>query len=294
MNRFSWLIRREVWETRAIWIAPVICLAIMVLSAAFGGIHLGSFGSNGLPAMDEGKAARVAMVIVIATSLPFFITMSFTTFFYTLDSLYGDRRDRSVLFWKSLPISDADTVLSKLVVSSLVIPFTALLMGIVGQVVVAAVVAAKFGGTLGAAIWTGQTWLAGLAAVVWVTIVSIFWFLPVVGWLLLVSAWAPRSPFLWAVMPPLAVALAERVGFGTTQVWHLIASRSFGLFEIAFKGLVDVNPSGPDQNIRLSTAKFALSPGEFFTNPEVWLGVLAAAALVAAAIWVRRYRDESI
>jgi ABC-2 type transport system permease protein len=293
MNRFNWLVRREVWETRAIWIAPAICLGIMVLSAMFGGVHLGAM-SEGPPSMDAAKAAKVAMVIVVAVSVPFFITMAFTAFFYTLDSLYGDRRDRSVLFWKSLPISDADTVLSKLAVASLVIPVTALVAAVVGQLIVAGVIAVKFGGVLATTLWSGQTWLVGLVAVLWVTIVSILWYLPLVGWLLLASAWAPRSPFLWAVGPPLAVALAERVAFGTTAVWDLIASRSFGLFEIAFKGMLDGGSPSPDADIQLSKLQFALTPGEFFTNPQVWLGVIAAAALVAGAIWVRRYRDESI
>ena len=293
MNRFNWLVRREVWETRAIWIAPAICLAVMVLSAALGGMQLG-FENGDMPTMDAAKAARLAMLIVVAISMPFVVTMGFTSFFYTLDSLYSDRRDRSVLFWKSLPISDAETVLSKLVVVSLVIPVVALAAAVLGQLLVGGIIAAKFGGPIGAAIWSGRTWFVGLGAALWLTIVSILWFLPVTSWLLLVSAWAPRSPFLWAVAPPLAVALAERVALGTTVVWHVMASRTFGIFEVAFKGAFDDTSAGPDTTIRLSKIQFELMPGQFLGNPQVWLGVIIAAVLVFAAIWVRRYRDESI
>src|SRR5206468_10746510 len=42
--------------------------------------------------------------------------------FYCLDALYGERRDRSILFWKSLPVSDVMAVLSKLAIPIVILP----------------------------------------------------------------------------------------------------------------------------------------------------------------------------
>src|SRR6266516_5160986 len=118
---FYWSVRRELWENRSIYIAPLI-VSVVVL---FGFL----ISTGGLPdrrrtvlLLDPATAhAAIEMPYNVAA-----IMLIFTAFivgvFYCLDALHGERRDRSILFWKSLPVSDLTTVLSKVTVPLLVLP----------------------------------------------------------------------------------------------------------------------------------------------------------------------------
>jgi len=124
-----------------------------------------------------------------------------------------------------------------------------------------------------------------------VLIGSALWFAPVYGWLLLVSAWARRSTFLWAVMPPLAVCLVERLAFATNHLWTMLRSRLAGVGQ-ALAG------TEPHSNTvkgmgRTAIAQFqdGFDPSVFFSNPALWIGLVVAAGFIAAAVWMRRYRE---
>ena len=107
MNKMLTLVRREFWENRALWAAPLIVGAILLVGAIFGRVEFG------LPLNIVGDQKRSLFgIITWGLTLPYFITMAIVLYFYLLDSLYSERRDRSILFWKSLPVSDAETVLS--------------------------------------------------------------------------------------------------------------------------------------------------------------------------------------
>ena len=307
MNSYSWLVRRELWEHRAVWIAPAICGAILVLATLVGGLQFGELRVGNLAdpevaakiqALGPDAMARLAGLLLVAIAVPFYVTVQFTQFFYALDALSSDRRDRSVLFWKSLPVSDSRTVLSKLAVAVLVIPLVALACALVAQVVLYAMVGAKLSGT-GLAftqhLWTASTWGPALLATLYGTLAVVLWSVPLVGWLLLVSALAPRSPFLWAVLPPLALALLEEVLFDTNRVMSLLAERTLGMFSAAFAGaerdgmVVTIGREG-ELPPRLDAT---MQPVEFLTSPELLGGLVVGAALIAAAVWARRYRDDN-
>ncbi|HEY7739186.1 MAG TPA: hypothetical protein VIB01_01090, partial [Steroidobacteraceae bacterium] len=217
-----------------------------------------------------------------------------------LDSLYADRRDRSVLFWKSLPLSDAETVLSKFAVAAIVIPLVALVGAVLSQFVIAVGGSAKLAlaGQAAGVMWNAQAISGGLViAVVW-SITAMLWYAPVVGYLMLASAWAPKGPFLWAVLPPAGLYMLERVLLQTNHVGGFIKERMFGLVRLVRpEAAADVDPATGDevrgQLIRLSDLDLAGSLQDFYTSADLWLGVIAAAVLVAAAMWVRRYRDET-
>jgi ABC-2 type transport system permease protein len=226
--------------------------------------------------------------------------LAFTQFFYAADALYGERRDRSILFFKSLPVSDAETVLSKLAIASLVMPGAIVLAGLASQIGVCAIVTAKFGSfpALAGHLWSARVWGDVLALDGYVLLADVLWSLPVVGYLLLISAWARRAPVGLAVLIPGAVILSEWIVLHTGYIGRGVVGRLFGLFGIAFEGHASkglgfvFNPDklvGPTQSLRA----LLLRP-EFLVSPEVLLGLAVGAGLIAASIFVRRYRDATI
>src|SRR5688500_3753928 len=71
------------------------------------------------------QQAVAGMPLMMAPA-PIMLTTLIIAFFYGLDALHGERRDRSILFWKSLPVSDRTPVLSKVLVMMAVLPGIAL------------------------------------------------------------------------------------------------------------------------------------------------------------------------
>lgn len=304
MSRIIWLIRREIWENKAIWVAPLIVLACLVLATLTGNVHLGPIGAmdagTALGALPEEKQVQLLLIVYAGLAFVMDWVLGIVAFFYALDSLYADRRDRSVLFWKSLPLSDAETVLSKFAVAAVVIPLVALAGAVLAQVVIAAGGSVKLAmaGQAAGIMWHPQAVAGGIVlATVW-CFTAMLWYAPVVGYLMLASAWAPRGPFLWAVLPPAALYLLERVLLYTNHVGDFIQERLFGVLRLVRPERVagtDPRTGGEvrDEVIRLSQLDLKGGLGDFYTSADLWLGVVAAALLVAAAMWVRRYRDET-
>ena len=240
-NKFVWLVRRELWEARIVWIVPALLAALVIVSAivsaiASHGIDINGIEADKIAAMGGATGGArvdrfVGVVLGVIAGLFYFATLC-TQFFYAIDTLYGDRRDRSVLFWKSMPITDAETVLSKLFVVSVVMPVVAAAAALVAQVGVFAVASAKLAplSMLQGHLWSAGAWGDGLLFDVYVLYAGILWNLPVIAFSLLVSAWATRAPMAYASFLPLAVALAEAIVFRSGHVWHLLGSRTVGLF----------------------------------------------------------------
>jgi ABC-2 type transport system permease protein len=299
MNRFLWLVRREVWEHKAIWVAPAIVIGCLVLLVLTGNVHLGPFAGHGdatvFDEVSREMQLKLLVIVYAGLALVVFMVMGIVAFFYSIDSLYADRRDRSVLFWKSLPLSDVETVLSKFAVAIVVIPLVALAASLVAQLVIAAGGSARLsmGGLPGGVMWEPQALFGGfMVAFLW-CVTATLWYSPVVGYLMLASAWAPRGPFLWAVLPPVGLWVLERVVVGSEYVGDFITGRLFGLYRLlGEQSGGEVNRPGGDLE-KIGNVDLVGSLREFYASPDLWLGVGAAALLLAAAIWVRRYRDET-
>lgn len=298
MSRFFWLIRREIWEHKAIWVAPAIVLVCLLLLVLTGNVHLGPIGemdaTTALGTLPPEKQVKLLLVVYAGLALVVYMVMGIVAFFYSLDSLYADRRDRSVLFWKSLPLSDAETVLSKFTVAVVVIPLVALAGAVLAQFVVAGGGAAmlEMAGMSGGIMWQPESLLGGVALALLWCVTAILWYAPVVAYLMLASAWAPKGPVLWAVLPPVAVSVLELVLLRTTYVEGFFTDRLFGLYRLLGSG-EQASAAGASNTIRLSEIDLAGSLRNFYSSPELWLGVVAAGLLLAAAMWVRRYRDET-
>ncbi len=309
MNNFIWLLRREWWESRSIWLAPMICAAIVTLVSVFGILHSGHLQVDPdvlaklSSKFDPTKRDMYVAIALFTLGVPFFITVVVTQALYALDALFTERRDRSVLFWKSLPLSDTQTVLAKLVTASVVMPLVGIAAMLVSQLIVMFVagVAVTLPAIMGPAtsLWSPAAWGAWLAFVGYIFVAATFWFLPTIAFLMLVSAWAPRSPFAIATLAPLAVMLVERIAFGTNLIGTLVMERTFppAFLAGAFGHHMTM---GGGENVQITLKDMPASivdivdPLRYFTSPEVWIGVLLAMAMVGATIWLRRYRDSTV
>src|SRR5437762_824976 len=278
-----WSVRRELWENRSIYIAPLAVAGVFLFGFLISTIHLPA-RIRALSALDPAQQREaIAMPFDIAAAM-LMLTQLLVGAFYCLDALHGERRDRSILFWKSLPVSDLTTVLSKASIPLVVLPLIVLAIVVCVQVIMLlqTSVVLIFHGMSPATTWAHfpvfQNWLVllyGLAAIA-------LWHTPIYGWLLLVSGWARRATFLWAVLPIIAIQIFEKITFNTSYFGSLVKYRLMGFAPGAFEF------HGRDHPTIDSLAQ--LTPGRYLSSPGLWIGLVFAAAFLAAAVRLRRYR----
>jgi len=282
-RRLYWSVRRELWESRSIYLAPLAAAAVTV----------GGFLISTVRLPDKMRAALALNpmqqheLIERPYNFAAFLLMG-TTFivavFYCLDALYGERRDRSILFWKSLPVSDLTTVLSKATIPLVALPLLTFAITVVTQCIMlllSSVVLLGNGPSL-AMLWTHlPLWHMSLMLLYHLLAIHALWYAPFYGWLLLVSAWARRVPFLWATLPLLAIGVVERIAFNTSHFAAMLGYR--------FNG----SPGGAASKVG-SMSMDSLTPvtlGQFLLSPGLWFGLAVTAAFLAAAVRLRRNRE---
>ncbi len=285
---FPILIRREFWEHRQLWIAPLV-LVIAYIAVCFlpGAINIdGDLPRGG--STTDGQFFFVGMQLFSTALL--YLLMSVVTFFYLTDSLYAERKDRSILFWKSLPVSDAATVLSKLVVAMLVVPVGVVLLSVVANLLAFGIVSVRIHDSpfLQQFLqWETATWLRLNGLLLVDVVVVALWFLPVAGYQLLISAWAKSNVFVWTILPPLALTFGERLVFKTWHIGKFLLSR----LTVGMAGARPQAPISGANAVQETLHRIDATPQ--LATLELWLGVLAGALLVYGAIRIRRYRDDS-
>ncbi len=278
---FLWSVRREIWEHHALYWAPLAVAALVLLAYVVGTVHLPDMMManpsmkklSGPHAPPPGLPYSIATVAVIVTGV-------IVAVFYCLGALHNERRDRSILFWKSLPVSDLIVVLSKAAIPLAVLPTIVFVITIVMQLImliVSPIVMRMAGGGV-PAFWGEWSILRQAVVLLYGLVTLSLWLAPVFGWLLMVSTWARRVPFLWAVMPPLALCVAEKIAFDTSRLSSLLADRLFGSYAAAFH-------PGTDTPVQLAQ----LAPLQFLRTPDLWIGLAVTAVFLAAAIRLRRY-----
>jgi ABC-2 type transport system permease protein len=279
-----WSVRRELWENRSLYIAPLVAAAVVLLGAGIRLITILPYSTQAVSALDPSKQRGALIMPFSMAAAVVMFTAFLVAVFYCLDALHGERRDRSILFWKSLPVSDLTTVLSKACVPLVILPLitaavvaaTQLILLLLGTAVLLA------SGSGAAALWRQLPVFQMPLIQLYGLAVHSLWHAPIYGWLLLVSAWARRTTFLWAVLPLLAIGVLERVAFGTTHFGALMRYRVAGAFREAF--------AAEAQRHGLVTQLAQLDPGRFLGSSGLWVGLACAAALLAAAVRLRRYR----
>ena len=327
-HRFRLLLRREYWENKGgIFWAPLIAgLLSTLLSAGLlvAGIWFahksvaegGSIQHNGvsLNGLDLGGLAQLmtqddireigdglALTLMMSASWPWLV-MIFVAFFYCLGALYDDRRDRSVLFWKSLPISDTSTVLSKVATATLTIPLFATVAAVLTAflfLLMLSIAIAAHGANPLPFLWTNGVFLRFVLVMFAVIPVYACWALPTVGWLLMCSAWAKSKPFLWAVLIPLGLGVAMSMTgllqvFGLERHWlwpNVITRMLLGTAPLTgsdLEALAKAVDSGA-RPLDLMTVQGFYSN---FATPSMWIGIVAGIVMIAIAIRLRRWREE--
>jgi ABC-2 type transport system permease protein len=283
---FYWSVRREIWENRSLYLAPLIVAGVIIIGFMFTAVGLAE-RRRAILLIDD--AARQRAAIEMPYSMAAMMIM-FTAFivgvFYCLDALHGERRDRSILFWKSLPVSDLTTVLSKITIPLAVLPAISFAVIIVTQLVILLITSAVL-------IAHGMSPLTTLAhtnlpqntlILVYGLIAVSLWHAPTYGWMMLVSAWARRAAFLWALLPAVAISFFEKIVFGTNRFADFLKYRFMNWADDAFA--FRRNAHGQPLLDSLSQ----LTPGRYLTTPGLWLGLIFAVVCLAIAIRLRRYR----
>ena len=272
-----WSVRRELWENRSIYMAPLAIATVVLFAFSISSI-LGIWEPRlrlepSGPEMPYDIAAGVLMLTGILVSV-----------FYCLDALQSERRDRSILFWKSLPVSDVTTVLAKASIPLIVLPLLTFVITISMQWIMLLVSSAVLlvSGQSVATLWRSMP-LASMWLLLLYHIVTAhaIWPFPIYCWLLLVSGWARRATLLWAALPMVALAGVEGILFRTHYFAELIGRRLIG-----DAPALHMTSDG----MGLDPVTTHVTVGRFLTSPGLWIGFAVAAAFLFAAARVRRYR----
>lgn len=318
MNQFMILIKREYWEHRGgffkapIWISGIFLVLVLMAGVTGESAMIRFDGSEnmvegGLKYLEtEATAAQLRTgtdAMLYFTGAVFSGVMFVVVVFYCLGALYDDRRDRSVLFWRSLPVSDMNTVLSKVATALVLAPviytvalilFQLLLLGLVGVIVLFK------GGSPMNLIWGPAEPLSYWSRMIGAIALQSLWVLPLYGWLLLVSAWARSKPFLWALLVPAVLAVLELWYHATAslKIGYSLGNLLLSRVTTGFSPISWEMSEGDDTMVVGNAGGEGLSTEwaviiERLWTVDMWVGVIVGVAFIAGAIWIRRYRDDS-
>jgi ABC-2 type transport system permease protein len=264
-----WSIRRELWENRFIYIAPLAAGVLFLVGFAISAIRMRLHEE----VFWRPEQYELAPALIMGAAL-------IVSVFYCLDALYGERRDRSILFWKSLPVSDATAVVAKLAIPILILPLVSFAITVVTQLLTLMMASAILGGSgiNVADLWTSVSlfrvpliWLYHLVTV------HGLWYAPIYCWLLLVSAWSPRAPFMWAFLPPFVIYGVEKIAFNTSYFLNMMRYRLEG-------------PGSGMAAEHQHDFTATLIPHHFLSTPGLWTGLAVAAVFLYATVQLRRSR----
>jgi len=255
-----WSVRRELWENRSIYMAPLAVAGVILL-----GFLIATLG-RALSVRDLAMRRAVLEEPYSFASLVLMATTLIVAIFYCLDALHGERRDRSILFWKSLPVSDAHTVLVKFAVGMVIVPFAVFILTMLayGLIYGALSLGVPAFSSFTAATVHGSWWDA-LLSMLGMLVASLLWYAPVGAWFMVASVASRRAPILTLFMPFVALGIAEGILFQTKHVWQFLG-------------------------YRLTPQKDLM---EALAEPNLWLGLVAAAGMLYLVIRLRRYRDDT-
>jgi len=276
VRKYYWSLRREFWENRWLYLAPLATGGLALIGSLVSAFRLPHRLQMATSAAEQHNAIVFPYDMTAGLVM---VTVMLVAGFYCLETLYGERRDRSILFWKSLPVSDVCTVLAKTTVPALIVLLGTAITAVTNVVILlvnSAVVAGS--GMSAAPLWEH----ASLGMMTWMLLyhmltVHLLWWAPFYGWLLLVSAWARRVPLLWGVLPPVAAVVLENHVFQTSHLETMLTERFYG-------GPAAITPPNmlPFDNMT------HLTPGAFFASAGLWVGLALTAAFLATAVQLRR------
>jgi len=280
---FYWSVRRELWENRFVYIAPIAIAGVFLFGFAIGMFRLPG-KIRGLSALDPAQYREaIAIPYDLAAGL-MMLTTILVSVFYCVDALHSERRDRSILFWKSLPVSDFTTVAAKASIPLVVVPLLTFVIAVAMQFIMllmSSVVLLANGLSVGN-LWAQLSFVQMSFLLLYHLLTAhTLWPAPIYCWLLLVSGWARRAVFLWAAVPLIAIAGLEAIAFRTSHFAAMVASRLIGGAGGTTMEQPGIFPTNPMTHI---------TPFRFLGSPSLWVGLVLAALFLAAAVQLRRTR----
>src|SRR5205823_1895702 len=229
-----WSVRRELWENRSIYVAPLIVAVVVLFGFLVSTIGMPERRQAVLLLDPAHQRAAIGAPYDVAAMMLIF-TAFIVGVFYCLDALHGERRDRSILFWKSLPVSDLTTVLSKVTVPLVVLPLLSFAIIVVTQFIMLLIsTAVLLPRGLAATTWANFNLFQQSLIVLYGLVAIALWHAPIYGWALLVSGWVRRATFLWAILPLLAISFFEKITFNTSHFASMLKERVIGFAPEAF------------------------------------------------------------
>ncbi|MFK8052594.1 MAG: hypothetical protein AB8F65_06440 [Woeseiaceae bacterium] len=301
------LLRRELWEHKALYVTPVVVAGLIVfgfvasfLTMVFTGTSfkgaVAALELTGAPAGLAGGAALIGVPFGVLN-----IALAAVIFFYCIDALYAERQDKSILFWRSLPVTDTETVISKFLTAAVAAPIVTALVMVATQCIL--LVLASLAILLGSGnpvelllspLPFVQFWILFTYAL----LTSALWFAPVIGWFLLCSAFAKRSVLIWVVVPWLVLMMLEGIVLRGGTIAKFIGHRFSGGYERALEvpsSLINIDLDEKEVIEMVRTGDLnifeIIAPMKFMTSVGLWSGLLVAALFIAGAIYCRRFRS---
>ena len=308
------LVKREFWEHRQLWLVPVTVSGVLLLVTLFTQFNAGNdvhlpFGpqnwnwDTARHASEYEIRVQLSSLRQLLVTLPIWITGAFIVYFYLLNSLFDERKDRSILFWKSLPVSDGLTVASKLLVGAVIVPAIIYAVSVLTQILFAEIwnLRLSWGLASGMAFtWDATAWFKLQGLILFWLVSAVLWWAPVAGYLVFISAWARRQPFLWSIVPLIAVGFTEQVTLGTHYISNLVGFRMAGFMSSAKDpdgwSLTDAAVVGPGMHVRTVDFSNVLDHQHLvgmLTRPGLWIGLVVTVGFAYAAVRLRRYRDDT-
>jgi ABC-2 type transport system permease protein len=276
--QFHALLQREILEHRNMFImAPAILAGLILLFSVWAMTRMGqdtvSISIEYMALLFDGLSPLEMAPMFMIPAIPFIGIFYFCAIIYLMNSLYQDRQELSILFWQSMPVSNLNTVLSKLVTIGMVAP-----LFYIATMFALYVIALFWLAILG---WSYDIEVAGLGYMFLAAVVSLIfvylsivttalWLLPTIGWVVLFSAFAKRTPILWAIGVFILVGFLEEFIFGTQFLGNFVQSRST-----------------PTQYLILDFQDVV----ERLINYDMLFGIMVGSILLAGAVYMRRFID---
>ncbi len=275
MRTFIWSVRRELWEHRWVYLVPLLLGgALMAVGAWQTGVNVSGFDAAANP-MSASVARRLSLGLDTTARMILLVGVV-VAFVYCAEALHSERHDRSILFWKSLPVGDGMAIAGKAAVPLLFIPALSFALVLACQVV-ARVTFAGTGGRF-------QSALASPGAAIVEAAVGALWISPLYAWILLVSARARRAVLLVALAPAMLVSMSERLTTSGNTISQALFHRGIGRYwprgHLDLVGGIDALAMAP------ATA--------LLRSPSLWMGAVVAALLLVGVVRARRRSAESL
>ncbi len=277
--RFYGLIKREVLEHRNLFIGSPAVVALLILVAS-AWLAMGLPQSEIAPGLEylsllfDGLSPFDMAPFFMLLAIPFFITLYICSLLYLVNTLYQDRKEMSVLFWQSMPVSNLQTVLSKLVTIVAIVPiFYILIMSVLYLLAMICLIVLGITNDVDL-IGIGWMFLGALASLLLIYIsafITSLWLFPTMGWLLLFSAFARKTPLLWAGGVFILAGFLEDFVFGTQYLVNWVESRV----------------ANPNQYLIFDFQNVF----EKLFNYDMVFGIVVGSILITGAVFMRRFTD---